>query len=283
MHWQLYRRPKRELAPVPFFTDIRTLSQKLVADKREWRPTEPEFDCPNMIFGLVLELGEYYGKYREEPAPTMQLLTEDNIVWSVIGFHGYVRSEFAREQPQVGDFAAVAYLGNEKGEGGRVGAERLPDGGGAGPRADTGAGADRRVGTRIRRRPGVRRGSSVLMGGTNAHSHEKRVQLTIPMLRELRMQLLTQSLTRELGACRATARQRRRDHAARPGGRPRRPRLERARLPEDTDRRKRARPHAAHARTMGSVEQPMWAGDVLAAALECAGRGLYVRPVATTS
>ena len=36
------------------------------------------------------------------------------------------------------------------------------------------------------------------MGGTNAHSHEKRVQLTIPMLRELRMQLLTQSLTREL-------------------------------------------------------------------------------------
>ena len=105
---------QEELAPVPFFTDIRTLSQKLVADKREWRPTEPEFDCPNMIFGLVLKLGEYYGKYREEPAPTMQLLTEDNIVWSVIGFHGYLRSEFARKQPQVGDFAAVAYLGTKR-------------------------------------------------------------------------------------------------------------------------------------------------------------------------
>lgn len=103
---------KEETAPVPFFMDSRTLSEKLTAENREWRPHEPQHECPAMIFGLVLERGTYHSKFGKEHE-TARLLTADNIVWSVIGFHGYLQSEFERKNPRVGDFVAIAYLGTK--------------------------------------------------------------------------------------------------------------------------------------------------------------------------
>ncbi len=103
---------QEQTAPVPFFTDTRTLSEKLVADNREWRPHEPQHGCPNMIFGLVLERGTYFSKF-DKDHDTARLLTDENTVWSVIAFHGYLQSEFDRKAPRVGDFAAIAYLGTK--------------------------------------------------------------------------------------------------------------------------------------------------------------------------
>jgi hypothetical protein len=101
-------------APVPFFTDERTLAEKLECDRREWRPHQPEHDCPNTIFGLVLERGTYTSSYGErEPRETARILTADNIEWSVIAFHGYLQSEFRRKQPRDGDFIALAFQGTK--------------------------------------------------------------------------------------------------------------------------------------------------------------------------
>jgi hypothetical protein len=109
---------RQEEAPVPFFTDTRSLPEKLRGDSREWRPHQPEHDCPSMIFGLVIERGEYVSSCRDSAGnnkahDTARVLTHDNIVWSVIGFHGYLQSEFDRKQPAVGDFVAVAYQGTK--------------------------------------------------------------------------------------------------------------------------------------------------------------------------
>jgi hypothetical protein len=122
-------------APVPFFTDARSLTEKLAVSRREWRPTQPDSDSPPMIFGLVLERGEFFGKYSDdEPAPTARVLTGDNVEWSVVGFHGFLRSEFKRKNPRVGDFAAFAYQGTRAGRPGEsdafvyvVEVERNPD------------------------------------------------------------------------------------------------------------------------------------------------------------
>jgi hypothetical protein len=95
----------------PFFTDERTIADKLAATEREWRPHQPEHDCPPIIAGLVLELGEYFSEYSEEPAPTLRVLDRDNTVWSVVGFHGRLRWEVKKTAPRVGDFTAIAYRG----------------------------------------------------------------------------------------------------------------------------------------------------------------------------
>ncbi len=56
----------------PFYEDTRSISEKLAATEREWRPNQQEHDCPAIIAGLVLELGEYASEYGEEAAPTVQ-------------------------------------------------------------------------------------------------------------------------------------------------------------------------------------------------------------------
>lgn len=98
--------------PVPFFTDSRTLSEKLATEDREWRPHEPEHDCPAQIFGLVLERGTYFSRFDKEHH-TARVLTADNVVWSVIGFHGWLQSELERKNPQVGDFVGIAFTGTK--------------------------------------------------------------------------------------------------------------------------------------------------------------------------
>lgn len=105
-------------APVPFFEDTRSLSEKLAGEDREWRPHQPEYDCPNDVYGLVLELGQYFSTYRDASGEykvhtTARVLTEDNVVWSIVGFHGYLQSEFDHKKPRVGDFMAVAYKGTK--------------------------------------------------------------------------------------------------------------------------------------------------------------------------
>jgi hypothetical protein len=122
-------------APVPFFEDTRTLTEKLAVSRREWRPTQADSDSPPMIFGLVLERGDYFSKYDPEtPKPTARLLTADNVEWSVIGFHGFLASELRRKDPRVGDFAAFAFQGTKPGKPGEsdafvyvVEVERNPD------------------------------------------------------------------------------------------------------------------------------------------------------------
>jgi hypothetical protein len=95
----------------PFFTDERSISEKLAASEREWRPHQPEHDCPPIVGGLVLETGEYFSEYNEEPAPTLRVLDRSNDVWSVVGFHGRLRWELKKTAPRVGDFIAIAYRG----------------------------------------------------------------------------------------------------------------------------------------------------------------------------
>jgi hypothetical protein len=99
-------------APVPFFTDTRTLAEKLQSDDREWRPHEREHDCPTAIFGLVLERGTYYSRFDKEHH-TARVLTDDNVVWSVIAFHGWLQSELERKDPRVGDFVGIAFTGTK--------------------------------------------------------------------------------------------------------------------------------------------------------------------------
>lgn len=108
----------QEIAPVPFFEDSRTLSEKLNAEDREWRPHQSEYDCPAEIYGLVLELGQYFSTYRDANGEykvhtTARVLTDDNIVWSVVAFHGFLQSEFDRKTPRAGDFVALAYKGTK--------------------------------------------------------------------------------------------------------------------------------------------------------------------------
>jgi hypothetical protein len=99
----------------PFFADERTLVEKLQAEEREWRPHQPEHGCPELVAGLVLELGEYHSSYAgAEPAPTARLLARDGTVWSVVAFHGFLRWEIRRKRPRVGDFVAIAYRGTQK-------------------------------------------------------------------------------------------------------------------------------------------------------------------------
>lgn len=108
-------------APVPFFTDTRTLVEKLNATQRDWMPTEPEENCPAMILGLILERGTFTSKYKDNSGefkvlPTARILTADNTIWSIIGFHGYLKSELERKNPQPGDFAAFAFTGTKPGK-----------------------------------------------------------------------------------------------------------------------------------------------------------------------
>jgi hypothetical protein len=107
---------QEQSTPVPFFTDSRSLSEKLAAEDREWRPHQQEHKCPAEIFGLVLELGEYFSSYRDASGEnkthtTARVLSADNTVWSVVAFHGFLQSEFDRKKPRVGDFVAIAYKG----------------------------------------------------------------------------------------------------------------------------------------------------------------------------
>ena len=75
-------------------------------------PHEPQYECPTAIFGLVLERGTYFSRFDKEHH-TARVLTADNIVWSVIGFHGWLQSELERKNPQVGDFVGIAFTGTK--------------------------------------------------------------------------------------------------------------------------------------------------------------------------
>jgi hypothetical protein len=95
----------------PFFADARTIQEKLAAVEREYRAHQSEHECPPIIAGLVLELGEYFSEYAEGAVPTVRVLDRFNTVWSVIAFHGRLRWEIEKTAPRVGDFMAIAYRG----------------------------------------------------------------------------------------------------------------------------------------------------------------------------
>ena len=97
---------------VPFFTDPRSLTEQLNADKRDWIPTKNEND-PRVISGLVIEAGTYTDMNDEE-VPTRGLLTDDlQIEWGVIGFHGWLKNALRRKNPRVGDYALIAFEGTK--------------------------------------------------------------------------------------------------------------------------------------------------------------------------
>lgn len=97
---------------VPFFTDPRSLTEQLNADKRDWIPTKNEND-PRVISGLVIEAGTYTDMNDEE-VPTRRLLTDDlQIEWGVIGFHGWLKNALRRKNPRVGDYALIAFKGTK--------------------------------------------------------------------------------------------------------------------------------------------------------------------------
>lgn len=98
--------------PTAFFSDTRAIAEKLETDKRDWIPAK-NADDPKKIFGLVLERGTYTSTLDDRVHPTMRLLSSENIEWSIIGFHGYLRSELERKNPQPSDFVAVAYRGTK--------------------------------------------------------------------------------------------------------------------------------------------------------------------------
>src|SRR5262249_47654908 len=95
--------------PVPFSPDERSISDKINTKKENWTPHK-DSNQPQTLFGLCVETGEYHDtKYADEPRPTMRLLTDQKVEWSIIGFHGWLRSAIQQQRPLVGDFVAVAY------------------------------------------------------------------------------------------------------------------------------------------------------------------------------
>jgi len=98
--------------PQPFFEDTRSIYEKLKTNERPWMPHKPAEECPAVIHGLVLELGSYTSAYDDrEVVTTARLLTDDNVEWKVVAFHGYLQQEFVRKQPREGDYVAIAYRG----------------------------------------------------------------------------------------------------------------------------------------------------------------------------
>ena len=68
----------------PFFTDERSLREKMDADEREWRPTDPKYGCPGLIAGLLLERDTFLSTLGAEPdqKPTLRILEMPaNIEW----------------------------------------------------------------------------------------------------------------------------------------------------------------------------------------------------------
>lgn len=96
----------------PFFEDTRPVVARLQAERRDWIPTKATSGSPELLAGLVLELGSYTG-LNDKVSPTFRLLDSENVEWSVIGFHGFLRSEIARHNPRVGDWVAVAFNGTK--------------------------------------------------------------------------------------------------------------------------------------------------------------------------
>ena len=100
--------------PQPFFTDPRTIVQKLETEERNWIPTKPAENCPPMIAGLVLDRGTYLD-LNNEPRQTLRVLADDgSIVWSVIGFHGWLETAIRTKNPRVGDYVIVLYKGQRE-------------------------------------------------------------------------------------------------------------------------------------------------------------------------
>jgi hypothetical protein len=129
--------------PQPFFEDTRTISEKLASDERQWKPHEGE-NCPNTLFGLVLERGTFTSNYDNRDVPTLQILAADGTVWSVTAFHGYLAGAIKRKNPRAGDFVAIAYKGKGKAKEGesepylyQLEVERNPDRPEPAPAADS--------------------------------------------------------------------------------------------------------------------------------------------------
>jgi hypothetical protein len=101
----------------PYFNDPRTLREKMAAEENEWRPHQPEYGSPPMIAGLLLERGEFLSTLGPEPEqkPTLRILEwPANTEWKSIAFHGWLKGEIDRKDPQPGDYVVVAYNGVKK-------------------------------------------------------------------------------------------------------------------------------------------------------------------------
>lgn len=94
----------------PFFTDPRSIHDRLHAEAAQWIPHKG--DGPALLAGLVLEQGSYTG-LDDKVSPTLRLLDGAGVEWSVIAFHGFLRSELERLQIRIGDWVAISYNGTK--------------------------------------------------------------------------------------------------------------------------------------------------------------------------
>ena len=98
--------------PVPFFTDTRSVSERLNAQQLAWRPHKDE--GPQLLAGLVLDRGSYVSDFDGLAKPTAVILdapTGDGVEWRVVGFHGWLAGFLNKHNPRIGDWVAVAYNG----------------------------------------------------------------------------------------------------------------------------------------------------------------------------
>jgi hypothetical protein len=112
-----HSRESRKSDLAPFFTDERSLREKMAADEREWRPTDPKYGCPPLIAGLVLERDTFLSTLGTEPElkPTLRILEMPaNIEWKAIGFHGWLKREIETKNPQPGDYVVASHTGVKK-------------------------------------------------------------------------------------------------------------------------------------------------------------------------
>jgi hypothetical protein len=97
--------------PVPFFKDERSVSQRLSAEQRQWKPTKGE--GPSLLCGLVLDRGTYISGLNGQVCKTAVVLDADGVEWSVIGFHGWLVKILERDDPRIGDWVALSFNGTK--------------------------------------------------------------------------------------------------------------------------------------------------------------------------
>jgi hypothetical protein len=97
--------------PEPFFTDPRSLPEKLASRQAKWIPHDDEQGCPALLCGLVLDRGWYESSYGGGSIPTLSVLDQDGTVWSVIAFHGWLAGALKKKKPREFDFVAISFQG----------------------------------------------------------------------------------------------------------------------------------------------------------------------------
>jgi hypothetical protein len=80
-----------------------------------WMPWDDE-DQPVGIQGKVTYIGEVDSDYSDDMVPLIELEAKDGTLWSIRGYAQVLANQIKKNQPEVGDFFAVKYLGEKPGK-----------------------------------------------------------------------------------------------------------------------------------------------------------------------